>query len=186
MYNRSDTVEVKATNMDEHLKELAAETWKLAITFNIQGDYEKCFECYKSLFHIIECYEFSLKKNISEIVDCLSEFIINLKQLKSSMRVTKATQVDYHEIKHSFIQLLGKLMSDLPKAYNEMGLWLKSIELSNDPDKVFSNKHFNTDHSNLNKNKKALLKLTAAEIVEDMTPAAIYNVCLKKEYDHAV
>lgn len=183
MYTKDESSEVKATNMDEQLKMLAVQNWTAAIDFSIQGNMEACFHAYKSLYHLIEPYEFENKGQLRELTECLTNFTQDFKSSNAG-KINRQTKVKLAKQMYSFEHLLGIYMSELPKAYHSLNLWFRSITTNIDYDVTISQKNFNTEYTGISKKRGELEKnLDVKAVLDLLTINDIHKIYAKWRYD---
>ncbi len=177
----NNNTELKATPMDELLKLMVVENFKLAIQYSIQGNDEACFKAYKSLFHLIEPYDFNLKTKLTELTDLISEFIKSL----NGKPINSQDLVNYRQRSIEFRDLLQIYMSEIPKAYAELGLWFKVFPLGNDFEKQAGFENFNSEMTMLDDKKKVLIDLDIKKLVSMMRPNHIHECYARWRIENA-
>lgn len=174
--------EMRATHMDEFLKIMVVENFKTAIGYAIQGRDIECFKAYKSLFHLIECYEFNLKDKLSEITEAITSYIHELR----GNPLNKAAMIKVAKKEMHFKDLLQLYMSEIPKSYAELGLWFKIVPHHNDIDKKISGEIFNSDFTAIKERKEVLLKLDAKTLISLMRPSHIHECYTKLRIQNVI
>lgn len=167
------SVSTRLGDIDDKIKELIVKHWDYAIQYSIEGELRKAFASYKALFHIIEPFDFSSKENLKELTNSLQDFFDALK----SKPVTTAHEVQLGKISLTVSELLDLYQTELPKAYKELNLWLRSVMKHPDIDSQFSFETFQSDLSTLENKKKELLKnLDLKQAFEYMSRQAIHDM----------
>jgi len=150
-----ELIENKPTHMDEFLKIMVVDKFKIAIDLAIAGRDEETFRAYKALFHLIEPYEFEHKETLVELTNIISEYIKNLK----GRPVNKRSVIEFNNQRMEFRDLVQVYMSEIPRAYAELGLWFRVVPFHHDLDRMVSDENFNSNLSKLEEKRKVLLKL---------------------------
>jgi len=165
----------KLKDMDEFLKIKIVDLWDRAINFSISSQYVECFKAYKGLYHFIEPYNFTSKPYLIELIDLLQNYIRGMGDKPVNVRDT----LIFNQKKFMFRDLLDIFMSELPKAFVELDLWLKSVPDYNDFDSKFSSETFGDETSFLNLKREGLKKLKTVVIVDLMSINAVSDVYAK-------
>ena len=181
MMSNTKDFEYKATNMDDRLKELAAEKFKEAIEFAVQGHDIECFRCYKALFHMIEPYEFDSKHELLDITEVITNYVKSL----AGKPINKMMQINVKNTQYTIRDLLQVYMSKIPAAFSELGLWFRIIQYHHDTDKYVSKQFFNDEMSLLGKKKTELLKVPTKELLEYMRPQHIHQTYARYRIENA-
>ena len=168
--------------MDEFLKILAVEKWKLAIDFYIAGKYAECFRTYRALYSLIGPYEFEMKAELIEITEIISEYIQNLKGKPLDLRA----EIEYKQSIYEFKKLMSVYMDRLPQSYSQLGLWFKVTPHYDDIERQASIENFNSDITEFTVKKEELSKLKTKEILEFMKRNAVHDCYARYRMDNAV
>lgn len=175
-------VPYKGIPMDMLLKELAIDKWRDAIDYAIHGKYKECFYSYRALFYLIEPYDFPLKATLSELNDVIDAY---LESLQGKPADSKA-MITFSKTTREFKQLLQIYMSQLPKAYAELGVWFKVNAHHKDFDLLVSDENFSSELTLLENKRKELGKLEKSKILDLMRPKAIHDVYAAWRIENAV
>jgi len=167
----NDNAGLKLRDMDLFLKEKIVNLWDNAISFAIGGDYKRCFFAYKALFHFIEPYNFSSKAYLGELVATIGDYVKSLGSNSLNVR----QQILFNKRKVEFQILLEQFMSELPKAFVELDLWLKTSPDYNDFELRLSQENFGDDLSFIDFKRKELSKLSGCEVVALLSINAIHD-----------
>jgi len=173
--NYTEESNTKLRDMDMFLKEKLVDIWDKAITLSIEGDYQKCFNAYKSLFRFIQGYNFTSKKYLEELVKTTDEYLANLNGRTLNLKA----QIQFNKNMIVFRDLIDLFMTELPKAYIELDLWFRSIPESQDIDVDFSKETFGDELTQINSKTKQLLTLEKKVIVDLMTINHIHELYAK-------
>jgi len=177
-----EDVEFKPTHMDDFLKQLAVEKWRDAIDLHISGNLKECFKAYKSLFHLIEPYEFETQQYLKELTDCVTQYLLILGDKPLNVREV----IQFRKNGNDFRELLNIYMSELPKAYKELGLWFKVVAFHGDLDKQLSLENFGDELTTVDWKRKELLKLEVEQLVDLMKPNHIHQIYAKMRVEDAL
>ncbi len=161
----------KLRDMDLFLKENLVNLWFKAIDLSINGSWKQCFLAYKSMFHMIEPYNFSSKVTLAELVQVIGDYLKAL----GSKPLNMQDVVGFNEKRIVFRELMDELMSLLPKAFVDLDLWFKSVPTSNDYDQRFSIETFGDETSLIDKKRKALTKLSSSGVIALLSINAIHD-----------
>jgi len=172
----------KATHMDEFLKQLVVEKYKLAIDLSIKGSYGSCFRAYRALFYMIQPYEFEMKQTLTELTETITDFINSL----DGNPIDERSFIKFKNKETMFKDLINIYMSQIPKAFVELGLWFKVVNYHNDIEKQLSEENFNSDLSTLARKKKELLKLSSDQLISLMKPTHVHDCFSKLRIENAI
>ena len=116
--------EIKPTEMDGLLKEMVVKVWTEAIEYQIKSDHVKCFKAYKTLYHLIDGYDYSFKTKLGEEIRmCLIKYILFSDWAES----LKIGTVDKGQT-----QIHNLPFSDNVRFFSEYGNYLQDKETQND------------------------------------------------------
>lgn len=166
---------LKLRDMDVFLKDKIVELWEKAITFYIDGDAHKSFKAYKSLFYFVESYNFPNKGYLVELVSTIQDYIDAL----GEKPLTMSSVVVVNQRRRVFKELIDEFMREIPRAYKDLGLWLKSVPDYNDFELKFSEESFGDELSLVQDKKKELSKLKSSELLELFSFNAIHDAYAK-------
>jgi hypothetical protein len=161
----------KLRDMDELLKENLVNLWFQAINLSIANRWAECFEAYKSMFNMIEPYNFASKNTLSELVAIIGDYLKSMGGKPVNMREI----ILFNEKKVIFRDLMDEFMSLLPKAFVDLDLWFKSVPNSNDYDIRFSEESFGDELSLVNKKRKVLSKLSVEQLLSLLSSNALHD-----------
>jgi len=149
-----DIQNTQLRDMDDYLKQLIVQHWDNAIQSVIAGNIKKAFLSYKSLFHIIEPYEFTTKKYLKQLTYAIQS---HLDQLGGNP-MTESDLLTFNQEQTTIRDLLNDYQSKIPKAYSECNLWLKTATTYSDIQEQLASENFSSDLTSLDKKKTELLK----------------------------
>lgn len=163
---------LKLRDMDLFLKEKIVDLWDKAITLSIAGRYKECFFAYRALYHFIEPYSFGSKPFLGELTSTIGDYFKGL----GGKDVTVRQKIMFNKQRVEFQVLLEQYMSELPKAFVELDLWLKTTPDYNDFEKRLSEENFGTGLSFVDSKREELCKLKAVDLVDLMSVNSIHDV----------
>ena len=170
-------------DMDDYLKQLIVQHWDMAIKSRIEGDLRKSFLSYKALLHVIEPYEFTTKDSLLELTQAIQNFFDSL----GGKPMTSRAIIQMGNEERTVRDLVDIYQSEIPKAYKELNLWLKSILKFPDIDNQFSFETFNSEISTLQGKKKELLKdLTMDQLLDYMSRQSVHDVHARYRWSKAL
>lgn len=165
----------KLMNMDELLKFNLVNFWFDAIRLNVNGEWFKCFLAYKSIFEMIQPYNFNTKSYTSELINVLNSYFNSL----GSKPVNMKDMVELNNRKATFREMLDQLTSLLPRAFVDLNIWFKSISETNDYDVKLSNDNFGDDLTLIEKKRKALLTLSKEDMIKLFSINSVHDAFVR-------
>lgn len=162
----------KLRDMDLFLKEKIVDLWDKAINYNIDGQAGKCFRAYKSLYHFIKPYKFSAKEYLTELTNTIEAHIKSLK----GAPINAKQQIEFNERNFQFQELLDEYMSELPKAFVELDLWLKTVPDYQDFELRASKENFGSESTLVESKRSELSKLPSKKLTELMSYNAVHDL----------
>jgi len=149
-----ETANTQLRDMDDYLKQLIVQHWDIAIQSVIAGNIRKAFLSYKSLFHIIEPYDFTTKQYLKQLTYAIQEHLDHL----GDRPLTEKDLINFNQQQMTIRDLLNDYQSKIPEAYTELNLWLKTAIKYNDIQEQLADENFGSDIKTIEKKKRELLK----------------------------
>ena len=141
-------------DMDDYLKQLIVRHWDIAIQSTVEGNIRKAFLSYKGLFSIVEPYDFGSKEFLKELTNVIQEHLVGLE----GKPMTELDKIVFYKRDTTVRELLSIYQSEIPKAYSELNLWLKTHVKYGDVEEKISVENFGDKNTNFKKYKSELVK----------------------------
>jgi len=175
--------ENKLKDMDEFLKLQLVDFWFKAINLRVMGEWKKTFIAFKSVFNMIQPYNFNSKSTTAELVRVIDDYINEI----GEKPINEKQKIKLYEKQVMFKELLDQLMSQLPRAFVDLDLWFKTVRHTNDFDVKLSEDNFNDEMSLVNKKKRVINNtLTKEQILDYMSLNSIHDVYARGLMDNVL
>ena len=184
MKKDDDGITFKDADIDFLLKIEIVKLYTEALNNNINSEFRKCFEGLKGVFYFLGHYDFENKQMLQELTEVLTDYFEGLNVTNRGNR--KDIVVQQGKQNQELKTLLDRYMSEIPKAYAQLGLWLKTYIDHADIDKKLSEENFNSDYTGLTIKKKALEKENSKRLVRLMQPKSVHQIFASREIEDAI
>lgn len=171
--DRSKDTQLK--DMDLFLKTELVKYWFETAKHKQVNHYEQAFRGYETMYNMIGGYSFTEKTNIAELIEVISSYLFEL----SGKPLDLKAEIKIYQTKMDFKELVDKLGSLLPKAFTQLNLWFKNVEILDDVDEQLSLENFGDRLTLIEEKKKELLKLSVEKLVELFTKNSLHDAYAK-------
>lgn len=156
------------------LKQQVVEVFKGGVDHLVRGDLKGAFESFKSLLLFINSYDYSSRDELQELSKVLGEYFDSLSAPNSFRRRDQITL--HNKQKVELRELLDVFVSEIPKAFAELGLWFSTVMKVDDFDLVLSNENFNSDFSGLKGKRDELRVLSKDDLLSLLSANMVHDV----------
>lgn len=157
---------------DALLKEKVVEFWFIVMNQYMNRKYLTCFQGLKMVFTTIQGYDFIGKDSIEECLNTIDTYVENLE----GKPINQKELIQFNKFKMDFQDLVYLLSTMLAKAFIELDLWFKSVNVVNDIDMKLSMDNYKDELTLVEKKRREILGLKKDKIVELLSYNAIHDV----------
>tara|TARA_R100001530_G_scaffold136291_2_gene116253 strand:- start:2975 stop:3520 length:546 start_codon:yes stop_codon:yes gene_type:complete len=175
-----DTQSTQLRDMDDYLKQMIVQHWDKAIQSIINQNQKVAFLSFKSLFHIIEPYDFSTKDYLTNLTHAIEQHLDAL----GDRPLTERDLISFNQQSLTVRELMNSYQSKIPEAYKELNLWLRTTPSYQDIQEQLAVETFGSELKTLEKKKKELLKnLDINQALELMNKNHIHDLYWRYRYN---
>lgn len=162
-------------DMDLFLKTELVKYWFETARNKQKNKYIEAFRGYETMYNMISGYNFEYKSDTGELIEVIGAYLSSLGEKPLDLRA----EISIYKRKVEFKELVDRLGSMLPKAFTQLNLWFKNVEISDDLDEQLSMENFGDKLTLIEDKKAELLKLDVKTLMNLFTKNSIHDAYAK-------